>query len=180
MFEVLAKYIPSKPWENKNFSKVQFLRDPTVKSFVDDHVKLNKYLMQRKKCNNASCKFHKQPRADDFSEVKWMPSPTLTVNGITNSIEEYKTYEDTIGDDPFDDGCPSTTKEPPKIVLPKPQGWAINKSNARRVVSCVLCTKRRVLYSKKDLNEAELQQLDAALEETAFACGQLLVPETHL
>ena len=185
MFLVLAKFIPSKPWEKKNFCKVQFLRDPTVKKFFDDHVKLNKYSLQIKKCSDPTCPFHKQPRADDFHELKWMPTPTLTVkNGRTKAVEEYKTYEETIGEDPVDNDCPSVKGRPrnctvEKIALPKPT-FKIAKQYARRVVSCTLCMKRRILYSRSSLKSEQVDQLDEVLEQSSYACGQLVFPTGHV
>jgi len=83
-----------------------------------------------------------------------------------------------------DDDCPSVKAKPrndtvEKIALPKPN-FKVQRQSARRVVSCTLCAKPRILYSRVALTDDQVNLLDEALEESSYACGQLIFPTGHI
>ena len=69
-----------------------------------------------------------------------------------------------------------------RVVTEQQQGCkntTLNKQNARASIKCINCSKPRVIYCEKKLNDREKRQLRRLLTDVGniYECGCVLVPE---
>ena len=95
-------------WSDDSLTKRQIMGSSLVTEFYKDHVSVNQYCFQIKKCLNKNCKFHKPVRMDieEFKKIKWLPMPTIRPNSGVE--EKYRTFEEAykIDEIPTDMGRP--------------------------------------------------------------------------
>lgn len=89
----------------ENVSKQEVMANESFKTFYDKHVRQTAYCLTIKKCPDLNCEFHSWPRLDQevFQKLNWIPSPTPN----TADNKTYMNLEQTYGNEPTDEHCPS-------------------------------------------------------------------------
>ena len=127
----------------------------SVSEFYKDHVSVNQYCFQIKKCLNKNCKYHKPVWMDieEFKKMIWLPMPTIRPNSGVE--EKYRAFEEAVKIDemPTDRDRPGASANiEERNNIPRPE-WKYTKQRARKIIFCKECAKPRLLHALKALDD---------------------------
>ena len=141
------------------------MKNQTFKQFYQSHVRKTQYAFQVKKCTDIDCRFHSWIQLDSttFDDIKWLPSPQLSISDKT----KYKTFAETHGSEPSDDDRPGKRKSETTAKAP----FQLTPQRARLIAWCSECGYPRLLYCQRKLPAEDVQKIQVLLKDDPFLCG---------
>ena len=104
-----------------------------------------------------------------FRDVHFLPDPEPDT-----SKEHYKPFEQLYGTSTSERFCPSLGMRGNSGHWLPFSPSAQTARNVKRVVTCSECSRPRVLYAAKKLDDSDNAMLDKHLEESDYTCGSSL------
>ena len=144
---------------------------PSFERFLSHCCHIRHYTFSIKKCGDGSCTICRPPRlpAEVFRDVHFLPHPEPDT-----SKEHYKPFEQLYGTSTSERFCPSLgMRGNSGHGLPFSPS-AQTARNVKRVVTCSDCSRPRVLYAAKKLDDSDNAMLAKHLEESDYTCGSSL------
>ena len=146
---------------------------PTVLNYhnISSIAVRSEHFFSSKKCGNEQCD-NCLPRNlswDDFNRLDHLPDPTPSPVGIN-----YKAFHEVFN-------TPTDESAMPSLKTSKDRGHKIpfnpvkqHGANTQLTVTCVECSKLRVVYSAKKLGAVDRSNFDAVMSSMLFTCGAIL------
>lgn len=179
LYEILSNYFPSFDFTKKG-SKADFLKNPEIHKFYEDHVHESTYSLQIKKCFDPVCRFHLPIRSSTelMKKFVWLPVPTTSATDSKKYEDFSVLIENGNGDKPKETCRPGEKgQEQCDPEIKKPNFSYVN-GKVRYCIRCTDCGKGRLLYSEYSLNNEDIQIIKNCKEY--FVCGINLFKGTSL